>query len=207
MAILDPLLAGHWLAKVGEAQSLLSRAASDGVQLCRSARGRNRCEPVATLHGAKPRLDCACGATSMLAHRDLVQLRGAYAGSMLAAPALASLIVAARRRGPGLAIAAWMGCAGVLYPIAAQATNHRDTAPDRRSCSDPLVIARLAELPPGVLLAPIDTGAWALVATRHRVVAGPYHRNQAGMLATLRFYRGGPEQARSVAETGVFATC
>jgi hypothetical protein len=197
---LDPLLARLWLAKVGEAQSLLVAppatafsyvgllAAGTAASLWRLHWERSRAWLVlSTL------LLCSLVVTS-------VQLRGAYAGAMLAAPALASVIVAARRRGAGLSIAAWMGSAGVLYPMAAQATAHPGTAPNRRSCSDPPVIARLAELPPGVLLAPIDTGAWALAATRHRVVAAPYHRNQAGMLATLRFHRGSPDQARSIAE-------
>ena len=51
----------------------------------------------------------------------VMQLRGAYAGALLAAPALAALIAAARRAGALPLAGAWLVSAGMLYPLAAEA--------------------------------------------------------------------------------------
>ncbi|MFZ8289336.1 hypothetical protein ACO1K1_13720, partial [Staphylococcus aureus] len=54
-----------------------------------------------------------------------LQLRGAYAGAILAAPALAAVIAAARARGSLSLAGAWLASAGMLYPMAAQAVAAR----------------------------------------------------------------------------------
>ena len=132
------------------------------------------------------------------------QLRGAYAGAMLAAPGLAAGIAAARARGAGWLAGAWIASAGMVYPIAAQAVafvphaNPAASAP-AGSCIAPEALAELAALPPGRLLAPLDLGAYALGATRLAVVGAPYHRNNAGNLAVYRFFLGSPETAARIA--------
>ncbi|RZM20610.1 MAG: hypothetical protein EOP67_53775 [Sphingomonas sp.] len=134
-----------------------------------------------------------------------MQLRGAYTGAMLGAPALAIMIGAARRRGVLALVPAWMVSAGMLYPIAAGAfaPAYRNQAPGSAtapaSCASPQTIAALDRLAPGMVMAPIDVAPWGIAETRHRFVAGPYHRNTAGNLAMYGFFLGNADQARAIA--------
>jgi hypothetical protein len=197
----DPLLARLWLSQVGEAQSMLSA-------------------PTATAIGYMGMMVAGIAATTWQLHRTwsrdwailtvvqvaalavtTLQMRGAYAGAMLAAPALAAVIVAARRRGGVLLAGAWIASAGMVYPLAADAIAPGTAARPigvRGDCASPAAIAALATLPRGVVLAPIDTGAWAIAATPHRLVAAPYHRNDAGNLAMYSFYRSPPTAAAAI---------
>lgn len=50
-------------------------------------------------------------------------------------------------------------------------------------------------LAPATVMAPSDSGAHILRFTAHRVLAGPYHRNQAGMLAELKTGLAAPAAA------------
>ena len=136
-----------------------------------------------------------------------IQLRGAYAGAILAAPGLASVIAEARRRGAAWLVGAWIVSAGMLYPLAADALSRHDAVPPGgqpsaqggASCTSPDALATLDHLPPGRLLAPLDLGAYAIGMTRLNVVGAPYHRNNAGNLAVYRFFLGGPDQAAVIA--------
>ena len=133
-----------------------------------------------------------------------VQLRGAYTGAMLGAPALALLIDVARRRGAPSLAAAWAVSAGMLYPLIADALPFAPAKPAATSaavCASPAMIASLARRTPGMVMAPIDVAPWGIAATPHRFVAGPYHRNTAGNLAMYRFFYGGADQARAIART------
>ena len=91
----------------------------------------------------------------------------------------------------------------MLYPIAAEALVRPapDEAAGRASgdCASPALLARLASLSPGAVMAPIDAGAWIVAATPQRVVAAPYHRNGAGDLDAYRFYLGSPAAAARIA--------
>ncbi len=205
--IVDPLLARLWLGKVGEAQALFAAPAPVAIgyagvmaagavasawQVWRT--GDRRWAALLAMQGAAVLLTCA-------------QLRGAYAGAILAAPGLAAVIAAARARGSVWLASAWVASAGMLYPIAAQAL-----APAARggpplaqgvpqgSCTGRQALADLAALPDGRLLAPLDLGAYAIGATRLAVVGAPYHRNNAGNLAVYRFYLGTPGQAAGIAQ-------
>ncbi|MGN6375640.1 MAG: hypothetical protein ACTHMG_08800, partial [Sphingomonas sp.] len=117
----DPLLQRLWLTRVGEAQALFAADPSVAIGYAGLAlaglvagiwhvrRGGTRGWWVLLV------LQLGAGAVTLL------QLRGAYAGAMLAGPALGALIVAARRRGAVPLVGAWLASAGMLYPIAAQA--------------------------------------------------------------------------------------
>ena len=130
----------------------------------------------------------------------VMQLRGAYAGAILAAPALAALIVAARRAGALPLTGAWLASAGMLYPIAAEAiVPAGPSAAGGASCTAPDLIAALAALPAGRVMAPIDTGGVAIAATGQRLIAAAYHRDGAGDLAMYAFYRGAPGAAHIIA--------
>ena len=200
--MVDPLLARLWLGKVGEAQPLFTAPAGvaigyAGVMVAgiaasswRLAATRDpRWIPLLLLQVAAFGLAC-------------FQLRGAYAGAILAAPALAAAITAARRCGIGWLAGAWLVSAGMLYPLAAQALVKREPAPAEASvigCTAPDALARFGRLPPGRLLAPLDLGAFVLAASRLEVVGAPYHRNNAGNLAVYRFFLGTPEEAAAIA--------
>ncbi|UZK65632.1 hypothetical protein [Sphingomonas sp. M1-B02] len=197
---LDPLLAELWLANVAEAQPLFGAPLAHaigyaGLMLVGIAAGL-----WAWRRADDPRwlilLALQLGALVL----TLLQLRGAYAGALLAAPALAALIAAARAKGARMFVPAWLVSAGLIYPIAGAALAPR-TAGDAPAadCTGPAALARFAALPPGTLMAPIDLGAFALAATPHRVIAAPYHRNSAGNDAMYRFFLGPQENAPAIA--------
>ncbi|WP_375286175.1 hypothetical protein [Sphingomonas sp.] len=199
----DPLLARAWLAQVGEAQPLFGASLAQaigyaGLMLVGIAVGT----VLAWRTGGR-------GWTILLAFQfaalavTLVQLRGAYAGALLAVPALAATIAAARRRGTLALVAAWVASAGILYPILGKALPSRpeEGGVAQAPCEKQVMLAHLATLPPGWLLASIDLGAYALAETPHRVIAAPYHRNTTGNLALLTVVQAPlPEAARVTRE-------
>ncbi|WP_332788994.1 hypothetical protein [Sphingomonas sp. GB1N7] len=201
----DPMLARLWLAHVGEAQSLFAAPTATAVGYA----GLMVAGIVASLwrlyrtHNGLWATLLAFQVGALLL--TCLQLRGAYAGAILAAPALAAVIAVARRRGTPALAAAWIGSAGMLYPIAANAFVPVPQGDDRRatgggSCTSTEALARLARLPQGRLLAPLDLGAYAIGATKLSVVGAPYHRNNAGNGAVYRFFLGTPAAAQEIAK-------
>lgn len=192
----DPMLARVWLANVAEAQPL-PRA------------------PLAQAIGYAGLLLAGLGATIWMWWRSsraewlivgafqfmslliaFAQLRGAYAGAMLAAPALAGLIAAARARGTAALAAAWIASAGFVYPLAGAALlRDRDTTPSEARCDGKAAVAMLSKLPQGMVAAPVDLGAYVLAATPHAVLTAPYHRNGEGNRALYRLLLSAPEVA------------
>lgn len=197
----DPLLARLWLANVAEAQPLFAAPLVHaigyaglllaGLLACAWRAWRTREAGWLILFAFQL-------ATLVV---TLAQLRGAYAGAMLAAPALAASIAAARARNPLALLGAWAMSAGLFYPMlgAAIAARPQANAPAVIDCTTPVALSRLAALPPGRLMAPVDLSAFTLAASRHRVVAGPYHRNNGGNLAMYRFFLGPMENSESIA--------
>jgi hypothetical protein len=191
----DPFLARVWLARVGEARSVLSAPpATSFAYLGLAAAGlvagawRLRREPtrgwVVLVLLQAVALAVAC-----------VQLRGAYPAALLAAPALAAAVTAARGRGTARLAGAWVASAGMLYPLAASAVGTDPEPPaSGLACDLPPELARLA---PGRVLAPIDLGPRILLETGHSVVAAPYHRNNAGNRAAFGAYAD-PASARAI---------
>ena len=136
----------------------------------------------------------------------LLQVRGARMAAVLAPPAGAWLILAARHRyrtHPGirravLLLGAWIGFAGIAVLVlarlllpAAPAGESGAVEGSRAHCLLPAAYAGLAALPPGRIMAPIDLGSHLLAHTPHAVVAAPYHRNQQGVRDAFDFF-GGP---------------
>src|SRR3569623_600321 len=79
----------------------------------------------------------------------VMQVRGAYDGAVLAAPALAAVLVAARRAGALPLAGAWLASAGMLYPLAAQAIVPAPPSKPGARCTAPDLVAALGALPPG----------------------------------------------------------
>jgi hypothetical protein len=63
------------------------------------------------------------------------------------------------------------------------------------TCETLQSLAQLNDLPAGTVVAPSDYGADILRITPHRVLSGPYHRNQGGMLTELHIGLAEPEEA------------
>ncbi len=179
----DPLLERLWLARVAEAQPLFAAPLDHAIGYVGLALAgfaatawqwwRTRDTGWAVLAGFQL-------AALALA---LVQLRGIYAGTLLAAPGLAALIAYARERGPLALAGAWVVSAGFLYPALGSLVAPPTPA---ATCDGGAVLAQLRAQPVGTVAAPIDLGAYALAETRHRILAAPYHRNAAGNLAVYR---------------------
>lgn len=194
----DPVLARRWLANVAEAQPLFAipfghGLAQAGLALIGLAAAlwlawRRRSADWAVLLGFQ--------ITAMLVL--LVQLRGAPAAAILATPALAAMIAAARARSTLALALAWPASAGILYGLAGDALAPR-TGPDAAACTAPATLARIAALPPGLLAAPVDLSAFALPASRHRLLAGPYHRNTQGNRAMVDLFLTPPAPAETIA--------
>ena len=199
----DPLIARLWLANVEEARPLLSDGLGQAVAFGGLA-------TVALLVAAtmawrtKGRawlILLAFQATAMAI--TLVQMRGATIAAALAAPALAVMVAGARQRGRSLLlVGAWLVSAGLVWSVAGRLldTRREPLAAERGAgCTAPKTLAQLAAVPPGLVIAPVDVGAYLIGYTRHRVLAAPYHRNNAGNRAAYDFWLARPDAARAQA--------
>lgn len=201
---IDPVLAHLWLSRVGEAQPLAHAPLATII----GQAGLMLAGIAATAWHWRRTRDARWSAVLLLLLAALgvtaLQMRGAHLGAPLAVPALAAAIGVARRRGAIWALAIWPAAAGIVYPLAAQAlptTSHApaDAAPPALSCTTPEALAAIAALPPGTIMAPLDPGPYILAASRHRIIAAPYHRNNAGNRASYDFFLGSPAAAHSIA--------
>ncbi|CAD7051474.1 hypothetical protein REJC140_01732 [Pseudorhizobium endolithicum] len=221
---LDPMLVTLWLDAVTEAQSfraILSNAPYSlggyyavgflamAVCLFRALRGEAREVHLVLL--------LLIGATWAVA---LVQVRGFFFANMLAILPLSLLIVDLRLGSQAdpenpnaafayvmvvlLSVPAVWALAGALLDEGAETPIGMETVaqdsgsrPQSGECSAEGGLPLLAELDPGVVAAPSNSGAEILRFTGHRVLAAPYHRNQAGMLTELHIGLAPPEEARA----------
>ena len=198
----DPLMARLWLTKVGEAQPLFAAPLATaigygGLMLAGILASLWRLRATRT-RGWAVLLALQLASLALAG----VQLRGAYPGALLAAPALAAAIGRARAKGAASVAGAWVVSAGMLYPIAAQALVPAmpDASQGQGDCASPALLAAADRLGPGLVIAPIDAGAALLAGTHARVLAAPYHRNDAANLDGYRFYLAGPAAAHAIAD-------
>jgi len=68
----------------------------------------------------------------------------------------------------------------------------------REACLASSAFAPIAELPPGLVLAPIDAGSHLLALTQMSALAAPYHRNNHGNRTALDAFLAEPDAARSI---------
>lgn len=183
-ATIDPFVRARWLSRVEEARGLFALGPGEAVGFAALPIVACVVAGRAAVRGDRGmRLVFVLIAASVAL--SLIQVRAIYAAAALAPAVMAPLILHARRARPMLAPFAWAASAGVLYPVAAQAAVQRPQMPAARCNPDP-AIARLAALPPGRVLAPIDLGPRLLLETPHHVIAAPYHRDAAGIALSLR---------------------
>lgn len=60
-------------------------------------------------------------------------------------------------------------------------------------------LSRLDQLPQGLILAPIDLGAYTLLYTRHSIVAAGFHRAAEGIIASIDAFKGSEADMRRTA--------
>ncbi|MBU6207540.1 MAG: hypothetical protein KGQ42_07630, partial [Alphaproteobacteria bacterium] len=213
----DPFLQRVWLHQVGEAQGLLHQPhpaliisyCTLLVAGCGAALWFARSRP-------EQRNACLLFAAPMLMSLAvaLFQLRGAYIGAGLAAPVLAQMVGAARRKGALALAGAWLASAGVLHHLigddldGAMARQEVVTAAQSPSfssmgagCIAPATLDALAKQHAGRIMAPMDVGSYLIAATPLRVFAAPYHRNNDGNLAMYHFFLASPDAAHAQART------
>lgn len=136
----------------------------------------------------------------------VAQVRGAYLGSAIAVPILAQWVLAARREGRLVRVlASWLLSAGMVWMVVPDQIGRR-LAPEiraayeiRRACKTPDIWRRLDAYAPGLVMAPIDMGAYLIGGSGHSAVAAGYHRNNAGNAAMYAFFLAPPERARTMA--------
>jgi hypothetical protein len=217
LASLDPLLTALWLEHVQEAQSITQVVATMPavlgygfapgliailVCLLRIARNDRR-----ELHLVFLALCLEALGVSML------QIRGTTFLNVLSVFPLSLAISDLRTRAHGepRRVSAELAFAGLMlvsipsiWALAtvavAKAVGDQTILPAdiASACNTKEVIAPLAAEPTGVVAAPSNLGAAILRFTPHRVLAAPYHRNQAGMLAELNIGLASPEAAHAL---------
>lgn len=108
---------------------------------------------------------------------------------------------------PAAVLALCSSAAWALLPWPASAIEGQETA---ESCFSAAAASPLASLPPGVVFAPIDSGPFILAQTGMSVLAGPYHRDNAGNRAVIEGFLAAPDVARAIvrdAGARYLATC
>ena len=216
-AQVDPLVTSVWLDHVFETMSFLTVLLYSPqkvlgiygfplVALVAAATALVRCAPA-----TRSRWIIAIAALAALIATSMWEMRAAAAATMVAAPILAAslaqlwpahaqgrkLLVAALALSPAtLAIAGF-----AARPLSEMLAQPQWTIVERNaaaSCRTVSIVAPLASLPRGRIMAPIDLGPEILAATPHAVFAAPYHRNNDGNLAMLHLMMAAPLAARQM---------
>jgi hypothetical protein len=229
---LDPLLRRYWLDWVTEAQGAGGMIAGNPGE----AAGYYVTPLIAlaflgaaAVRGAGRRNALVVGLVLAAAFAvSIWQVRGAMFAVPLAIIPLAAMIARARTtaaRGGGSAAAlilaaAWLVSFNIAWNIGVTrlvaATSEPsgavsgDASPSSGSCYRAAAYAGLAAMEPATVLAISNLGAPILLATGHRVMSGPYHRNVEGNLAALRALTGEPDTARTIIDAygiGFVAHC
>lgn len=221
-------IVGRWLVHVDEARSLASLATEDPwrafaisgapvVGLCFAALGLATCR-------REDRFAFAC-MVAMIAATLLVlilQIRGLSFAAAFAVPAAAWAVQRSRQRlhaAPGVGPAVMLVAAavlpqGLLYESIARGARAAGlasevevatgvTQADERAayaaCLARPTYDALAAMPPARVLASWNLGPPILAHTPHAALAGPYHRDTAGLRDALDVFTGLAEDARGVA--------
>jgi hypothetical protein len=146
------------------------------------------------------------------------QLRGAPAANLLAQAVLAASLVrligdGTGRRGILRLLAALVAVSvpflamaghgmGALLAAAGHARSAERSEPE--TCSRPGETEPLLRLPQGVVLSTVDLGPVILAGSSHSVLAAPYHRNGAGLIASFDMLSGSDANMHNaLAESGV----
>jgi len=230
-AEIDPRLRTLWLDHVDEAQSLLQLLGDSPASV--AARYVTPLLALGLLgarfyHGSRRREDWLILAVLAAAFAVGVwQVRGTNFAIAFAVVPLAAWVAIWREkamtgRSAGaqarMALAwivslnvSWMGMAAAASVAADDMTGTGyETTGKADHCDAAADFVRLAGLPETAVLAVSNLGAPILAYSRHRALAGPYHRNITGNLAVLDAFTGPIDGAETVARNqhaGLIAVC
>lgn len=202
LGMVDPALKPIWLTHISEMQPLLRDAARSRTDLSTMSLLMLAMGAAALFWLGRGREHRDAAWWLVAAWMGLGSLVALQAGRMATYPAWAAMALVAaaladvsRRwlRGsalPGAALICLTSHAAVIPALdrlpgwkpAAVKRAEKPTGPAAR-CSEDAAFARLAALPPGLVLAEIDLGPFVLADTRHSVMSAPYHRADKGILA------------------------
>ncbi|WP_297298951.1 hypothetical protein [uncultured Methylovirgula sp.] len=107
----------------------------------------------------------------------------------------------AQTRGRALSAGAWLlvlPFSPVGWALAATAFSETPQQQPRNACLATSAYAPLAQLPPGLIAAPIDMGSHILALTPHSVLAAPYHRDNHGNRVALDAFLAPPDAAQNI---------
>jgi hypothetical protein len=227
-ADLTPMLQSYWLGAVGEAQPLWSILADDPETAAGHYATVLIALTVLALYIRKNglRREDLLIATMLTAALlvSVWQVRGSRFSLPLACVPLAVWVAGWRRNAetaPGAASSlklagAWLVSFNVAWILAAVGIWYLFSTPEdheelaKEKCYNQADYAQLAAMPAENVLVISNLGASVLRHTPHRALAGPYHRNIDGNLATLEAFIGPPERAGEIARAnhvGLLAFC
>ena len=211
--VVDPFLQRWFLPNIEEANGILrqpsvSRMVSLGGLLATA------CAASVWMMIGRPRrwptMAPVVAVVAMSALVTLAQVRGTYIGAPAAAPVLAGLIVAARRRRswrmPAI-VGAWLASTGTAYAevpaiaswlLPARVARPSPTRPSD-ICKTGDVWEQLDRFPQGVVMTSTIMAAYVIGATRHATVGAGYHRQNSGNMAVYRYFLGSRAQAAAIA--------
>ncbi len=222
-AALDPKLRAFWLDRVAEARPLLSLARTEPGVVAGALVTPLLALAYVVRHARREGLShkefiLAAFLVSSVAVA-LWQMRGAALAVTIAAVPLATMIAGLRERASAagapaksqlLMAAGWIVSVSAFWSLAVgqahallsggspgRTDGVAGATPALAQCIAPAAIAGLNGLPASRLMAESDLGPAILLHTRHTVVAGPYHRNTAGLLAAIGVFDGNEAQARA----------
>ncbi len=85
--------------------------------------------------------------------------------------------------------------AGAILEGPANLENRVTTFHRQEACGGPVAMTLLSALPPGRVASFVDQGPGILAHTKNSTIAGPYHRNQSGILDIYDIFTGPNAQA------------
>lgn len=205
---LHPFLKQAWMSNVSEARGLFFQQNSPGTMLAfgaLSAVGSIAAvvDAIRTRNRHRVAFAILLGISLIAA---IAQVRVTYILAGLATVPIAGRI--AGLEGPEHLLRRlgwWAAGAGLLWYMAAGAIDSARARPEPRArqiyaaCVRALPFLAVGREPRGTIMAPINDGAYFIGLTPHHVVSAPYHRNNAGNMASYRFFLGTAEQARTMA--------
>ena len=204
-AAVDPRLRAWWLSAIGEAQSVASVWRNAPALFLASYATPALALAITLWRLLRKQAQPGEAAVAvMLAMALLVsfwQVRGAQFGLPIAAILLAGWVARQRQTQPrhptgaatAMMAAAWIASFHVSWQALGALVFTQRAEPQNAAASDGAPSAcyraedyrRLASLAPDTVLAISNIGSPILAHAGHRVLSGPYHRNQAGNLAAL----------------------
>ncbi|MEO1747428.1 MAG: hypothetical protein AAFR27_02205 [Pseudomonadota bacterium] len=96
---------------------------------------------------------------------------------------------------------AWGPISSALLTEETSATEPEEILGESRYCYDSALYAVLRAEPTGVVLSSTNVGPKVLAETRHRAIAGPYHRNVDGIMFQIETMTGSPDEAKQLLAT------